>query len=333
MLRAEMHKGGKVTEAWLRLPEDRLEVVVDGKTALSILKRRCILAFPEKCNGCAELSVEGEDGLFFFVPSVSSSEELRLWLREEISLQKNRSFAFVLLVAALATLAFAAWRLSLPGVHFASGYVARLIPRAWEAPLADIALRQLRQRGVCLGKPGLRVLYALAEPLIRHAGLPKGAVKIIIVTGDAVNLFSLPGGVIVVESGALARIAEPDALAAGLARELIHIRERHPLQRLIAKAGTYSVSLALVPFLTATEPAVILAGKMVRSEYDASLEDGANREATELLRRSGFSPHGTAWLLKASSVSAALPEGTPPPRRFNEEQRRALAQVCDETAL
>lgn len=60
-----------------------------------------------------------------------------------------------------------------------------------------------------------------------------------------INAFALPGGYVVVNSGLLAAVKQPEELAGVLAHELAHVTRRHGLRNLIQSAGLMILAQAV----------------------------------------------------------------------------------------
>jgi len=280
-------------------------------------------------------ATKGEERQYVF-DNGQGIEELYLWLRPRVSLHKHRNYAFLSLTVLLLALLLAGIWLSLKKMDAAANIVVGLTPRSWERPLANLALKQLQSRDFCAGEEGLRVIYGIARPLLRHAGLDgKGVVKIIFVKGNSLKSVALPGGVVIIESALAEQADSVDVIAAALSRELIEVKERRPLRRAVAKLGAYAVSFAAMPIVAASEPALLIGGKILRENYDVVLAAKTDVEAAALMQKSGYSPRGLGRYLAAIGFAPAAIESynlansaLPPERALSAAQKNALLRLC-----
>lgn len=159
----------------------------------------------------------------------------------------------VLAAAALLLGAFYRW-----GTPWAAAQLTRHVPLAWEASLAERALRQLdqgelkpsnlpAQRQAEL-KSGFAALGANISPsLQRYAGYTP-RLSLAFRSGMGANAFALPGGTIVMTDGLVEAAASAglgdDALLGVLAHEIGHVMYRHTT-RMVVEQGVLNVGLGL----------------------------------------------------------------------------------------
>ncbi|MET0155963.1 MAG: hypothetical protein ABW189_07685 [Rickettsiales bacterium] len=313
----------------------------DGSESARYAKADCLLAFTkegENRGTILRVAPQNEAVREFFFDAGQEIEELTLWYRPQTRLHKHPNYAFTLLVAVLAAILVALIWGAVQKTDAAANAVVQFTPRSWEKPLANLALSQLRARQVCKGEDGLRLISRLMQPLLKNVGLDGvGMVKIIFVKGEnGVKSVALPGGVIVAESPLLERANSVDFIVAALAREMIEVKERRPLRRAVAKLGAYAVSFAALPLMAATESAALVAGKIVRDNYDRAVTRKTDVEAALLMQKSGFSPRGMADYLTALGYPASLVSSygvdnpaLPPVRPLNAAQKKALRAMCE----
>jgi len=111
-----------------------------------------------------------------------------------------------------------------------------------------------------------------------------------------VNAFALPGGIIVVNAGLIAKAGSPDELAAVLAHEVQHVEHRHTLQQMIHAAGwaaVLAVALGDVSAITA-----IVIHQLGNLHNSRKLEAQADLEGMKALAHAGIPVGGMASMFR-----------------------------------
>jgi predicted Zn-dependent protease len=128
---------------------------------------------------------------------------------------------FIALVATLLLIG----ALAVGALALAGGLVARHVPYAAEAELADaFAAHQPAQHG-----PVSDYLQSLADRLSPGMALPEGMrIRIRYEDAPVVNAFATLGGHVIVYRGLLERLPDENTLAMVLAHEIAHAKYRHP---------------------------------------------------------------------------------------------------------
>lgn len=107
-----------------------------------------------------------------------------------------------------------------------------------------------------------------------------------------VNAFALPGGHIVVGRGLLAIMGSEDELAAVLGHEMVHVDNRHAIERLQYQLASRKVGLGDLYQLGAPAVEIFEAGYTKEQEFEA------DRVGLELAVAAGYSPMGGVNLMK-----------------------------------
>jgi Zn-dependent protease with chaperone function len=110
------------------------------------------------------------------------------------------------------------------------------------------------------------------------------------------NAFALPGGIIVVHSGLLAKMRDADELAAVLAHEVQHVEQRHALKRMINQVGISSLVMLVMGDITSITSVLIQQSGNLYFSRDN--EDEADRLAYQTLVQAGIRPDGMVGLLQ-----------------------------------
>lgn len=114
----------------------------------------------------------------------------------------------------------------------APGWVAPLVPRAWENRLGDAMVGDFGGR-FCRSPEGVQALDALIAKMDPNAD----ARAIEIANVPMVNAIALPGGRIILFDGLIQKAASADEVAGVLGHELGHVRHRDTLVGLMRQLG------------------------------------------------------------------------------------------------
>ena len=114
-----------------------------------------------------------------------------------------------------------------------------------------------------------------------------------------INAFALPGGHIVVFTGLLDRIEEPDALAALLAHESTHVEERHSTRMMVRNLSGYLFLSLLVGDVNSVVAVVADNANNIRNMgYGRGLETEADTIGQRRMVECGMDPEGMVRLLE-----------------------------------
>ncbi len=168
-------------------------------------------------------------------------------------------------------------------------------------------IRQLRFQERIVDAPVVKAAFRTLLARLRGSGEPiPSDVRVLVVASPMVDALTLPGGVIVVYSGLLVRMATPQEMAGVLAHELGHVVHHDPFNLLVRRIGLE----ALIALATGgrAEPIVENALQVLASfRYSQRAEDRADRFAMGLLSRSGIDPDAFADALER--IHSAEPPG------------------------
>lgn len=102
------------------------------------------------------------------------------------------------------------------------------------------------------------------------------------------NAFALPGGTIVITDALVALAKSDDELAAVLAHEAGHVRNRHALRQVLQSTGSGLIIAAVTGDITSiTSLSATLPTALVNAGYSREFENEADDAAVAYLRRSG----------------------------------------------
>ncbi len=219
-----------------------------------------------------------------------SDRIIEVRLEDAISLfgRKGRPFSqrkrVAIYAGLLMALAGAVWT----GAPVLSVTLAQKVPIEWETLLSRKLLSTLEPE-LCREPDVQAALAVLVEPLIHGEPLPYVPV-IRVIRDPAVNAFALPGGLIVLNTGLLAKIKSHEALQGVIAHELQHVLHRHVLAALIRGSlftAFWAVTVGDYSGMLAMDPASVYQLATLRFSRDAETE--ADAAAIQMLVRAGIS--------------------------------------------
>ena len=123
--------------------------------------------------------------------------------------------------------------------------------------------------------------------------------KFTVVENKEVNAFALPGGNVVVFSGILDRIKSPEELAALLAHEVTHIKERHSLKGLTRNlAGSMLISLVFGDAGSLGNVLINRADDIYQLGFSRSMEKEADLEGLQIMAHNRVDTQGMLGLMQ-----------------------------------
>jgi beta-barrel assembly-enhancing protease len=133
-------------------------------------------------------------------------------------------------------------------------------------------------------------------------------IRISLVRSDVVNAYALPGGQVVVYSGILEKIQTPEALAALLAHESVHVNERHSLRSMLRSAANGIIVSVIFSDASGLSGALVSNAEALNGlRYSRSLEAEADRQAMDLLLANGVNLEGMRQLMKTLQDEGDVP--------------------------
>jgi len=166
--------------------------------------------------------------------------------------------------------------------------VVKLVPVSFEDQLGKAVVAGIVREGKLCDDAGARELVDKVVARL-EAAMPKSPYKfeVQVVQNPQVNALAAPGGHIVVFSGLIAKMENPEQLAAVLAHEMQHVVQRHSMKSLVR-----SVGLQAVLSLVVGDPGVLggLAGNLTVLHFMRSDEERADDGALDTLLEAGIDP-------------------------------------------
>ncbi len=124
-------------------------------------------------------------------------------------------------------------------------------------------------------------------------------IQVTVVDNEEVNAFALPGGHIVVYTGILNVIEQPEALVALLGHEATHINHRHSLKGMLSGLSLAIMqSIVLSGFGSVGDMVLRNASSLQQLSYSRKLEREADKEGMELMLQNKVNPVGMKLLMQ-----------------------------------
>ena len=238
---------------------------------------------------------------------------------------------------ALALIALGAQRLFFP-----TRTASPDVPRELDDALGPIVRREVRRLQKVREEPkveaGISAIMGRLAP-----ALPKGVgpkIDVLVVDSPDVNAFTLPGGLICVDTGLVRALSTADELAGVLGHELSHAVSRDPLALLARQLGMATVINAVSGGQGAAVMETMVR-ELINVHYGREAEDRADAFAVDLLAAAGLDPR--AFPRALAHIRDAAPERpellkyldphSPIDRRIARAEQRAGAEKTAVRAL
>ena len=185
--------------------------------------------------------------------------------------------------------------------------IAHKIPFKWEQEMSSKFVENFKEKD-CGDLRSNQVLAALQTRLVGPVSLPFET-HFMLVKDDEVNAFALPGGLIIINRGLVAKSDTPDELAGVVAHELQHIVQRHITASLVRSGlltGLWHITLGDFTGVLAADPHTIM--QVASLQFDRQAESDADQGAIKMLDRAKISRAGfEAFFRKAEGEGKQVP--------------------------
>jgi len=222
------------------------------------------------------------------------------------------------------------------GVQALATVLASAIPASWEERVGDAGLQELAPPGkVCTDSETVTAIGQLSDAILGAApGFPYRS-KIVVVREDQFNALALPGARIVIYGDLLGKAETPEELAAVLAHELQHARQRHSTEAAL-RAASVSALIGLVAGGDGAMRGVLTAASTLdQLRYSRGQEEAADSGAVTMLQRARIDPQGMLRFLarareQESNGATAVPRylSTHPPTAERIERLRGAIKTA-----
>jgi beta-barrel assembly-enhancing protease len=157
----------------------------------------------------------------------------------------------------------------------------------------QVVLRPCRDTGAADA-----AIAPLTATLAEAAGAPFD-ITLTFVRTDIPNALALPGGRVLVTSGLLDTLEQPDELAAVLAHEIGHVRARDSMVSLYRHMGLGLLLEAVTGGSGIAQQIVLLGGQLAELRFTREQEMRADVVALETMARAGYDPEALARAFEA----------------------------------
>lgn len=209
-------------------------------------------------------------------------------------------------IAALGTFLAIALFVLFVTLPFASGFVARFVPRGVERAVgAQMVERVSESSYFCRDPEGLDALQALVDELVE--GIEGDhEFYVYVVDDNHLNAFAAPGGHIVLNRAVIDQAQHAEEVAGVLAHEMAHVIEGHPTRGMVEGLG-YGVFKFVIP-----GNSLLVAPKMLEdlltSHHSRADELAADRRGVEILNAAELDSRGfSAYLERLRAKGATIP--------------------------
>ena len=129
-------------------------------------------------------------------------------------------------------------------------------------------------------------------------------IELTLVDDTTANAFAVPGGNIVVYSGLIAALQQPEELYALLAHEATHVNKRHSLQQMLGSlTSAYLFSMIGSNYSGLGNTLIQQAGMLQTLQYSRQLEAEADWKGQEMMKENGIDPAGMTKLMESLQLA------------------------------
>lgn len=183
-----------------------------------------------------------------------------------------------------------------------AGWVADQIPIEEEVKLGQQSFESMKsQLKLQDSGPAYDAVQSIGKRLTQGS---KYTYQFHVVQDDTLNAFAMPGGIVVVHTGLIAKTSRPEELAGVLAHEVQHVEQRHSLEGMVKNLGLYAVWAMVTGDIGGT-----LAGQaavqLTSLKFSRDAETEADQKGFDTLVKQGIDPSGMPAFFKTMSEQAA----------------------------
>jgi len=172
--------------------------------------------------------------------------------------------------------------------------------------LKDVMLAEEKVSGAVVDSAGTRNLQAFADRIMLSVTYP---IRVTLVRSRIVNAYALPGGQIIVYSGMLENIGEPEELVALLAHEASHVNRRHSLRSMLRSAADALVISILFNDVSAIAVTIIGNTQSLRAlDYSRSAEREADEYGMKIMLENNINVSGMKKLMQILQMQGDVPD-------------------------
>ena len=140
------------------------------------------------------------------------------------------------------------------------------------------------------------ILQKFADDLHLSSKYP---IRVTVVKSNVVNAFALPGGRLVVYSGIISKMENPQELVALLSHESSHVNKRHSMKSIVTRmSSSILISLATKDANGLSKGILDNVNTLRVLSYSRELETEADNEGMKLMVSNNINPIGMKWLME-----------------------------------
>ncbi|WP_169568616.1 M48 family metallopeptidase [Sneathiella limimaris] len=187
------------------------------------------------------------------------------------------------------------------GIPWVADPLSRLIPQSTLSGIGQGVEKQIIDRfskgkgensAVCSEAGGEKLLQRVVGEIVLTASeieeRSPETVSIIVVRSKVANALALPGGRMVVFSGLLDMIDNPNALVGILAHEYAHVMGRHPTRLMLSNVGMATITSFLLGDVTGGTIAAAFGQMALGAAYSRDVEEEADRKALQVMSKLSY---------------------------------------------
>ncbi len=124
-------------------------------------------------------------------------------------------------------------------------------------------------------------------------------IRVTVVDDNIVNAFALPGGHIVVYTGIINKLENPQELVARLSHESSHVNKRHSLHSMVSRFSSSFLFSLITKDINGLSKGILDNVNMLQVlSYSRTLESQADEEGMKLMVNNNINPIGMKWLME-----------------------------------
>ena len=282
-----IHFSGSDGKTTLLLPLDQLEIKRGGTN-----NRLLFLTHPSKPG----VAVHTADKSLLKEPILLGTPATRSQVQ---SIQGNRrtgmAIAGTIILLVLGSFA---------GLFLAKGTIAHSIakklPPDIEEKLGESAYSQISLGAKRIHDPEIQEqLHQLLAPLMAAIPEDRYEFQFHIFDNKELNAFAMPGGFVVIHSGLLLEVDQPEEILGVLAHEIAHVTEQHSVRNIIESTGLLLVVQTFFGDMTGLAAIMTDGGaQLLQKSFSRTFEEDADDVGLQFLANANINPEGLIGLLQ-----------------------------------
>ena len=142
-------------------------------------------------------------------------------------------------------------------------------------------------------------LHVLVAPLLDALPNDRYKFKFHIFENPDLNAFAMPGGYVVINSGLLLEVSEPEQVLGVLAHEIAHVTEQHSVRNIMETAGLFMIVQTFFGDMTGLGALLADGGaQLLQKSFTREFEEDADDVGLEYLAAAQINPEGLIELLQ-----------------------------------